>query len=373
VLEIATYSITALVCLLSAFIIQRVYLKEKKKHIKKREVAGIQWFGWAILIWGIDALLKTICVGGFEVAPNAQLLIYAGVAFSLLNSLFIVFSLPSIRHQYHRGIVVQLIQKFTFKQVLFLFFGVIFMMTFIFVALSSLTKDAASNNYIWLIDIPISVVVALALLSELNKAFKERELPFMYFPSFILFLLIIIAVVHRVVAPEHLTNTFSIESWETIGVVTTISFKFLFILLFSILLYSWKFLSEKEEQDTVLDHLNQETTTLKQERDALLTQTATDQKHLETLQQQLTALQAASQIELSDRQKEVLANLGVCGAKKSYTEMAEAMHISVDGFQTHIHQIKKILNISGSDGKEQLITYATANNFLQYATISCDD
>ena len=43
-------------------------------------------------------------------------------------------------------------------------------------------------------------------------------------------------------------------------------------------------------------------------------------------------------------------------AQKSYTEIAEAMHISVDGFQAHIYQIKKALNISGSDGKEQLIT-----------------
>jgi hypothetical protein len=34
------------------------------------------------------------------------------------------------------------------------------------------------------------------------------------------------------------------------------------------------------------------------------------------------------------------------------------MNISVDGFQTHIHQIKKLLNISGSGGKEQLIEFA---------------
>ena len=71
-------------------------------------------------------------------------------------------------------------------------------------------------------------------------------------------------------------------------------------------------------------------------------------------------------------QKEVLGNLGVCGTEKSYTEIAEAMNISVDGFQTHIYQIKKVLSISGSDGKEQLIQYAKDNNLLSYASISCD-
>jgi len=80
-------------------------------------------------------------------------------------------------------------------------------------------------------------------------------------------------------------------------------------------------------------------------------------------------LKKSSKVELSDRQKEVLANLGVCGSIMSYTEMAEAMHIGVDGFQAHIYQIKKVLNISGSGGKKQLIEYAVDNNLLGFATI----
>jgi len=57
------------------------------------------------------------------------------------------------------------------------------------------------------------------------------------------------------------------------------------------------------------------------------------------------------------------------GHEKSYTDIAEAMHISADGFQTHIHQIKKMLNIKGSDGKEQLITYAKTHDMMSYASI----
>ena len=73
---------------------------------------------------------------------------------------------------------------------------------------------------------------------------------------------------------------------------------------------------------------------------------------------------------MSDRQKEVLGNLGVVGAKMSYTEIADVMHISVDGFQAHIYQIKKVLNISGSGGKKQLIQYAIDQNLLELATIT---
>ena len=64
-----------------------------------------------------------------------------------------------------------------------------------------------------------------------------------------------------------------------------------------------------------------------------------------------------------------MGNLAVWGAQKSYTDIAEAMHISVDGFQAHVHQIKKVLKISGSDGKGQLIQYAKENDLLRYSTL----
>jgi len=146
--------------------------------------------------------------------------------------------------------------------------------------------------------------------------------------------------------------------------------------LFSI--ESWKFLSEKEQQQSEFVALEAERNTLHADNEKLK---IANESHIDTIQsltkklkkqeQKVSKLQEASKIALSDRQKEVLANLGVCGNKKSYTEIAEAMHISVDGFQAHIYQIKKILNISGSGGKEQLIMYATDNNLLQFATIEC--
>ncbi|WP_273566210.1 hypothetical protein [Maribacter halichondriae] len=98
-----------------------------------------------------------------------------------------------------------------------------------------------------------------------------------------------------------------------------------------------------------------------------------NESHLDTigrLKEELDALKTATKIELSERQKEVLANLECWGEKKSYAEIAEAMHISADGFQAHIHQIKKVLNISGADGKSLLMAYSKSNGLKKYATLN---
>ena len=96
-------------------------------------------------------------------------------------------------------------------------------------------------------------------------------------------------------------------------------------------------------------------------------------KEITLLTAELNSLKEMTKIELSSRQKEVLGNLGILGHEKSYTEIAEAMHISLDGFQTHIHQIKKALHISGISGKDLLIRYAIENDILKYATLDSGD
>ena len=287
-------------------------------------------------------------------------------------------SIPSIEHNQERNLVIRIIERFTNKEVFMIFGGILAMIASVFaISYSTNYQEDASNNVIWLIDIPISLVVAFALLQELNKAFKSRGMRFMYLPTFALFVLIIIAVTHRIFPIEQAKEWMNIETWNLLGVVTGLSFKFLFILLFTILLYSWKLLAEKEEQQTEFVKLKAQNEQLNKEQESLI---IANESHLDTIKRlkieiseqrkQYDQLKKDSTVELSDRQKEVLGNLGVCGTQKSYTEIAEAMNISVDGFQTHIYQIKKALNISGSGGKEQLIQYAKDNDLLSYASIT---
>ncbi len=365
------YTITAIVCLISAVIIQRIFNKEKRRGSDPKAIQGIKWFGLAIFVWGIGALVNLIMVVVLQWPSTNKLLIYFGVLISLANSLFIILSLPSIEHPQKPGIVVRLVQRFSVSEFVGLFFGVLGMITFVFIA-TSYGNPEISNNFIWLIDIPISILVAISLLYELNKAFVGRQMKFMYLPTFALFVLIVIAVSHRMIPQDRVLQFMDQEFWSVLGSITAISFKFLFILLFSILLYSWKFLSEKEQQQSLAQKLEIKNTKLLKENEQLLLANESHLDTIKTLKNNLKTLKSTSKIELSDRQKEVLGYLSYFGNNKSYTEIAQEMHISADGFQTHIHQIKKMLNISGAGGKEQLIAFAKANGFLKFTSLKDD-
>ncbi len=362
------YTVTAIVCLISAVVIQRIFSKEKGRGADQKAIQGIKWFGFAIFVWGLGASVNLIMVTWFQWASTNKVLIYFGVLISLANSLCIILSLPSIEHQQQRGIIVRLVQRFSVREFVSLFCGVLGMIAFVFIA-SSYGNAEISNNFIWLIDIPISILVAISLLYELNKAFAGRQMKFMYLPTFMLFVLIIIAVSHRIIPQDRVLQFIDQEFWGILGSITAISFKFLFILLFSILLYSWKFLSEKEQQQSLAKKLEVQKVKLHKANEQLQLANESHLDTIKTLKENLETLQANSKIELSERQKEVLGYLAHFGAHKSYTEIAREMHISADGFQTHIHQIKKMLNISGAGGKEQLIAFAKANNFLKYTSL----
>ena len=169
------YTVTAIVCLITAVVIQRIFTKELQKSNGIASVEGIKWFGLAIFVWGIGALGNLIFTK-FTGVPN-KFVIYWGVVISLANSLFILLSLPSIEHSKPRGLGVRLVERFTTKEFIMLFSGVLGMIAFVFLA-TSYTNNALSTNFTWLIDIPISIFVAISLFFELNKAFSSRQMQF---------------------------------------------------------------------------------------------------------------------------------------------------------------------------------------------------
>lgn len=365
--SIIEYSVTAIVCLLAAVVIQRVYSKEKQQVTDLTAIQGIKWFGWAIFVWGAGALFHLVMKMTFQWDNTNKILIYTGVLISLLNSLFILLCLPSIEHQHKKGIVVQLVERFSTPQFVRVYLSVLAMIGFVFLV-TTLNNTGLSNKLIWLIDIPVSIIVAFALLAQLNKAFNSRKMKFMVLPTFALFLLIVVAVSHRMIPEATFSSWFNLQQWELIGVIASLSFKCLLLFLFLILLYSWKFLSEKEQKQTRLEELSIETEHMTKQIEALKLANESHLDTIQTMKTELMHLRETNKIKFSDRQKEVLGNLARFGDEKSYTEIAQDMHISTDGFQTHIYQIKKLLNIRGSKGKELLITFAKENGFSQYST-----
>ncbi len=56
------YRATAIVCLISAIIIQRIFSKEKRRGANSKAIQGIMWFGLAIFVWGLGALINLIMI-----------------------------------------------------------------------------------------------------------------------------------------------------------------------------------------------------------------------------------------------------------------------------------------------------------------------
>jgi len=151
--------------LLAYCICHLTYLQERTKTAKSKNISVINWFRLAIFAWGIGTLITLLATKYFEVTAQAKCLIYWGVFISLINSLFILLSLPSIEHQNKRNMIVQLVQRFSVKEFVMLYSGIFSMIAFVFIA-ASYTNPDISSSFIWLIDIPISIVVAPALLYE---------------------------------------------------------------------------------------------------------------------------------------------------------------------------------------------------------------
>lgn len=276
-----SFYITAIVCLITSFVIKRVYFEEKNKNTDTNSIQGIKWFALAIFSWGLGAFINIFLISFFNISANHKIIICLGVFFSLVNSLFILMSIPSIEHYEKRNIVIRIIERFTNKEVFIIFGGILGMIASVFlISFYTSNKENASNNVIWLIDIPISLVVAFALLQELNKAFKNRGMRFMYLPTFALFVLIVIAVTHRIIPENEIQYWIPLNTWNILGIVTALSFKFLFILLFTILLYSWKLLAEKEEQQSEFIKIKTIKEVLEKDKETLL---IANESHLDTI------------------------------------------------------------------------------------------
>ncbi len=161
--------------------IQRVYSKERQKDPSSLSVDGTKWFALAIFFWGIGALTNILLITFFNMDYDNKLIISLEVFVSLMNSLFILMSIPSIEHNQGRNLVIRIIEKFTNKEVFMIFGGILVMIASVFfLSYSTSYQEDANNNVIWLIDIPISLLVAFALLQELNKVFKKRARIFNY-------------------------------------------------------------------------------------------------------------------------------------------------------------------------------------------------
>ena len=67
-----SFYITAIVCLITAFVIKRVYFKEKNKNTDTNSIQGIKWFALAIFSWGAGAFINIILTSVFNISTKCR-------------------------------------------------------------------------------------------------------------------------------------------------------------------------------------------------------------------------------------------------------------------------------------------------------------
>ena len=115
--------ITMILCISAAFILQRIYYVEKNRAIDKDRVLGIKWFSLSIFVWGIGALVAFLFMLLWP-GDNTWFLPVWSLLISVLNSFFILLSLPYIEHDHQRNRIVLLVQNNGVRGSLSIFVGV---------------------------------------------------------------------------------------------------------------------------------------------------------------------------------------------------------------------------------------------------------
>ncbi len=244
--EIRFFSIIV-ICLLSSFVLLKIYVNERRIDAE-RNVRGIMWFGLATLAWAVGYLFEYCfssylasmnCVG--SCVENNFILISAKTGFSLLNSLFILLTLPSIEMEEKRNIIVELIEE-KGEQIII---GGYLLLSFVITSLIlfMIVELGANNIVLYITDFIISFFVAVILLVEVSKAFSARNMSFMKMHSIILFLLILVTIVLLILPITNPEVTKAVW-YAVVYNFSSITFKVLLIFFFFILIYSSKVIQQ---------------------------------------------------------------------------------------------------------------------------------
>lgn len=241
------------------------HLLWRMKHAEgspNEKIEGIKWFSRALAVWGLSGLANIFILQqpASSLAPTIGEILSRSI-FSSLNSVFILFAIPSIEiNGGAQGLIKDIITWTRNKKVVVLFSGIFFIMTvFIFCLFRfqfALTGDDAAWYWLYLPDVVFSVFTILALLTVFLAAFRERQRHMSGMVS-IVYLTICFTFLAELslLAPIWL-NDYIAEYAIFYNLVSTV-FKMLLIVLFAILLYSWEM--KKAEEQKVADLLSFET------------------------------------------------------------------------------------------------------------------
>lgn len=227
---------------------------KRKEHAPQDKIEGILWFSRALLVWSISGLSGLLAL--HYQLPNWINLFTS--ALSTINSVFILFIIPSIEIKPDASFFLKEIIALAKNKlgVLFMGLGSIGATVFVFWLYTSLGIEASDRRWHWLYgpDILFSIFTILSLLLVFKEAFSDqkRHVSLMVWVVYITLLITLLAEVGLTIPAW---AGFPLEKTDEYLIFYTLvatSFKSLLIILFAILLYSYELKNAEDLKATAL-------------------------------------------------------------------------------------------------------------------------
>lgn len=214
---------------------------KKQENLSGESIEGILWFSRALAVWclsGIAGLIAaTFGLPGWSVLTTS--------VFSTVNSVFILFVIPSIDIQPDAPDMLQQIVALS-KNKLGIIVGGFMVVAITVLGFLLLNSLSLQNNNIWYWlygpDILFSLFTVLALLLVFKAAFHDnrRQMSLMVWVVYLTIFLTMLAEIGQTVPAWNLPETFMQADYPVYYNVAATLFKILLIMLFTILLYSFE-------------------------------------------------------------------------------------------------------------------------------------
>lgn len=247
--------------LLTGLIFGRIFyviwrIRNQETRFISEKMDGVFWFSWALTIWGVSGLCDLLSQ---TMSVKMGAIIFKSV-FSTLNSVLILFVLPSIEIQtesrYLNRITALCKHKAPILSIAFLSFlltlGILLYLITANTTFKQYLSDASlamppAGYLLYIPDIVFSFATILVLLQVLSAAFKDKKRgvsPLLWVVYLTLFTTMLAEIsllfpAWTILPPEHT---------ELIYVLSATLFKTLLITLFSFLLYSYEKKKAEEQR-----------------------------------------------------------------------------------------------------------------------------
>lgn len=238
-----------------SFVFYLLWRMKNKENAPQARIEGIFWFSGALLIWCISGIVDVWVLQPQEaLAPTIKEILFRSL-FSSLNSIFILFAIPSIEiANLESRRLLRSILSFAQNKPIVIVVGIVIMVLTLFLywllqGPAAISENDATWYWLYVPDILFSLLTIMALLAVLRAAFKDprRHIGAMVWVVYLTIVMTALAEVSLVFPagafPEWMTSATTYHVFYNL--VATL-FKMLLIVLFAILLYSYEIKKAEE-------------------------------------------------------------------------------------------------------------------------------